>query len=102
MDIVMAEHRIEGEQHDAHAEAEIAAIDIDDEFQNEGQPDPAPAVEIVMPLEPALDRRRQGEGDGREVSSQDIAVLNEASPSQRRPSEPQAPPMPASSSRGLR
>jgi hypothetical protein len=56
VDVVMAEHRIDGEKHDARAEAEITAIGIDDEFEKEGQPDPAPAIEIMLLLEPALDR----------------------------------------------
>ena len=82
----MRKDRINGEHDDAHAEAEIAAVDIDGEFQKEGQPQPSCAIEGEVALELALQPGAKGEGQGCEQEQPGNRLLERGLP---RPDEDQ-------------
>ena len=99
----LREDRIDREHHDAHAEAEIAAIDIDDELQQEGQPQPAAAVEGEVALQLQLDPRAQREGQRGEQQQPGDDLLEGRLPRGRSGSmEPMTPPAAARNSRSHR
>ena len=89
------------EHHDPHAEPEIAAIDIDEELEQEGQPQPAAAVEGEVALELQLDRRPEREGQRGEEQQPGDHLLERRLPGVRSGSRTRCTP-PAAARNSLR